>query len=105
MRHRIKRNRFRERVLAHEIEVAEYFNTDTSIQKMLSKQSNYLFREQHRAGLRFYLQGNWPKARQLFEEALDKEQDNPTRCLLDFMEENDFEAPKTWKGYRILTEK
>jgi len=32
------RNRFREQVLAHEIEVAEAFLTDSSIKKMCSKQ-------------------------------------------------------------------
>jgi class 3 adenylate cyclase len=105
VKHRMKRNRFRERVLAHEIEVAEYFKIDGSIQKMCSKQDNYLFRELFRTGLRFYVQGNWPKARQLLEEALAKEQDHPTKCLLDFMEERDFKAPKNWKGYRNLTEK
>ena len=31
--------------------------------------------------------------------------DHPTKNLLSIMEETNFIAPKTWEGYRILTEK
>jgi len=31
--------------------------------------------------------------------------DGPSRTLLNYMDERNFEAPKDWKGYRPLTAK
>jgi class 3 adenylate cyclase len=59
------------------------------------------FRDKFNEGVKHYIQGNWPKARELLEQChRDVEDDGPTNFLLKFMGECDFVAPPKWNGYR-----
>lgn len=53
-----------------------------------------------------YLSGDWASSRRMLESVLlEKPEDGPSVSLLGVMEQYDFEAPKSWKGFRELTEK
>lgn len=68
-----------------------------------------LFKE----GVGLYLGGDWKGAKVLLERAdlYMREAaptlggDGPSRTLLDYMGNQNFEAPKSWKGFRPLTSK
>ena len=70
------------------------------------------FLQDFKRGLRHYVAGEWSRAKVIElssrsdvtafgERALD----GPSESLLAVMKKHDFIAPKTWKGYRELTEK
>lgn len=71
------------------------------------------FLEVFKEGVTHYLAGEWKEAKTLLESA-DKLMfeaapalggDGPSKTLLNYMQERNFEAPKSWKGYRPLTSK
>ena len=52
-------------------------------------------------GVEEYLAGEWTKAKEYLSEAMAlRPSDCPTKHLLRILEENDFEAPSQWPGYR-----
>ena len=71
------------------------------------------FLEVFKEGITHYLAGEWKEARTylesadklMFEAAPSLGGDGPSKTLLSYMKERNFEAPKTWKGYRPLTSK
>ena len=47
--------------------------------------------------------GDWEKAKTLFEEFLDEnDDDGPSQYLYDIMESNNFKRPFNWKGNRFV---
>ena len=48
------------------------------------------------------ISGNWIEAKKCFEKALEltNNQDGPSKFLLHYMEQLDFESPEDWPGYR-----
>lgn len=64
------------------------------------------FLEQFRKGVDLYVAGNWNLAWEELEqvEFVKGGVDYPTWNLLDFIEQENNEAPKDWKGYRIISE-
>lgn len=58
-------------------------------------------------GFQLYIDGKWADAKQYLEqvEVHKGMEDNPSACLLVNMEKENFQAPPTWKGYRVLTSK
>jgi len=68
-----------------------------------------LFKE----GIKLYLAGDWAGAKTFLERSdlFMKENapilggDGPSKTLLSYMSNQNFEAPKSWKGYRPLTSK
>ena len=81
------------------------------ILKMSTASSEFL--EKFREGYRAYEDGDWTKAEETLKVCLTMNKDSlgntvkdgPTKTLLHVMEEHNFVAPKTWKGFRELTEK
>ncbi|KAG6969496.1 hypothetical protein JG688_00005294 [Phytophthora aleatoria] len=50
-----------------------------------------------------YLSGDWPKARHYLTHAQQiRPQDGPCKYLMGVLKENNFEAPRDWKGYRYV---
>lgn len=50
-----------------------------------------------------YIRGNWKAAKSKFSYILRCEEyskDGPTKKLLNFMEETDYNTPPNWSGYR-----
>ena len=64
--------------------------------------TNQDFYEVFDKGLKYYLNGQWDLARDVLEsvEGLTGQQDSPTMSLLLVMEQENYEAPQNWKGYR-----
>lgn len=63
---------------------------------------NTVFRE----GVEAYLTGDWGKARDCLIQAESLlPDDGPSKTLLSYMEEFEFNSPHDWDGYRELTEK
>lgn len=57
-------------------------------------------------GMSSYLMGEWIKAMSYLKKALRvKPKDGPTMSILEYMDDFKFVCPKSWEGYRILTEK
>lgn len=54
-------------------------------------------------GFKFYVDGEWKKARKEFLKVpiLKGSEDMPTQNLLDFMAKTNFVAPEDWTGIRI----
>lgn len=64
------------------------------------------FYDVFKEGVQAYLDGEWPKAKEILEKAQKlKPGDGPTESLMNVMNATDFNAPMTWKGYRQLTSK
>ncbi len=65
------------------------------------------FFDTFKEGFDLYLEGNWQGARAKFDKVEDIKGmvDYPTRNLLDILAETNYQAPRDWAGYRILTEK
>ena len=71
------------------------------------------FLDRFGVGYRAYEDGDWPKAAEVLKSCLMMNKDStgnpikdgPTTTLLRVMEEHNFVAPKSWQGFRELTEK
>lgn len=60
----------------------------------------------HKIGFGAYIDGNWTKAKELFESIKKiKPNDNPSQTLLNYMQKTNFKAPANWKGYHEFCEK
>ncbi|CAM9786642.1 unnamed protein product, partial [Phaeothamnion confervicola] len=63
-------------------------------------------------GIDAYIAGEWPRARESLERADDimvqrkgPEGDGPSKTILAYMRNREFQAPASWKGFRELTSK
>jgi class 3 adenylate cyclase len=70
------------------------------------------FLQDFKRGLRHYVAGEWSQAKEILHTTRtyvtaqgERALDGPSESLLAVMKTHDFIAPKTWKGYRELTEK
>lgn len=65
------------------------------------------FFEVFRAGFEEYMKGDWREAKKIFDTVEDVKGfiDQPTRNLIQIMEDSQFKAPSNWTGYRELNEK
>lgn len=62
--------------------------------------------ELHKIGFKAYIDGEWEKAKEMFESVKKiRSSDNPTQTLLNFMQKSNFIAPSDWKGYHEFCEK
>lgn len=107
MKLRKHRDKLKVKLSSGEVELKTLLNTDEDMQMMRKKYSNEFYRE-WTAGFGCYIRGDWKVAQVKLHKTLhmlpDKE-DVPSRVLLQYMEERNFECPKDWKGVRSLTEK
>lgn len=64
------------------------------------------FIELFNEGVDYYINGDWKKAWEKFNLTIDyletREDDRPSKVLLDFMESENNEVPENWSGYWIL---
>ena len=71
------------------------------------------FQTTFKEGVALYLAGEWENSRVLLEKANEimgflapaLGGDGPSLTLLQYMKNQNYEAPSTWKGYRPLTAK
>ena len=64
-------------------------------------------------GYQAYKDGDWGKAKSILSRIIEEKTDStgahcgdgPSLTLMGVMEEYNFQAPSSWKGYRDLTEK
>lgn len=106
VRGRIERNRYKQAALSNQIQVSEKFELDEDIKLMRSPYSKEFF-DTFKRGFDHYIKGNWQKSREVLSRIEENyvDHDAPTRLILRTMSEYDFQAPKSWNGYRVLTEK
>jgi hypothetical protein len=85
----------------------------------LRKHINSQFLDVFKEGINLYLAGEWHLAKAKLETSNEmmktlaptlvggegKQGDGPSQTLLNYMSNHNFEAPKTWKGFRPLTSK
>lgn len=93
------------------IEFEEIGVFDTLMKKRYFKQMlkyarpsifNVVFKD----GFEAYIGGDWELAGKKFDECLNFfENDGPTKTLLKFIKEHNFQAPNNWQGFRALTSK
>jgi hypothetical protein len=91
----------------------DVFEQDYDMLTLRKHASDPEFTELFKEGVALYLAGDWPAAKVLLERAdlFMRESapvlggDGPSRTLLAYMGNQNFEAPKGWKGYRPLTSK
>ena len=69
------------------------------------------FLDEFQRGLEFYTNGEWLQARDVLQKtrtylnAQGQVVDGPSDSLLTVMQKYNYNAPKSWKGFRELTEK
>ena len=84
-----------------EIDVALLFQTDTDLLEMRQSYPQVFF-DIFNEGFNYFLKGDFKRARKLLMQiAFIKKDDGPTKELMDFMKETNFETPKGWPGYRL----
>lgn len=97
---RIRRDNLRESVISGERSMSNQFSTDADLLVMRSSISQD-FIETFIDGYNFYLDGDWQKAKDNLEKAIEfngSVVDGPTASLLRVMGEQNFKAPKDWRG-------
>lgn len=106
VRGRIERNRYKQAAMSNQIQVSEKFELDEDIKLMRSKFTKE-FHDTFKKGFEQYIKGNWMEAKLYFEKIEGNliDEDAPTKLIMRTLQENNFKAPPTWNGYRILTEK
>ena len=85
-----------------EIDVALLFQTDQDLIEMRSSYPQAFF-DVFNEGFKNFLRGDFKRARKMLlqVEFIKKGQDGPTKVLMDFMKETNFETPENWPGYRL----
>lgn len=83
-----------------------FFEIDPDVLLMRSKFTEEFMARFQMAYLN-YEAGNWSVARNMFEltRFLLVTEDGPSTALLRFMRRHDFESPRSWKGYRVGSER
>jgi class 3 adenylate cyclase len=77
-----------------------------SFQELLNTRIPKKFYRVFKKGMKYYIGGKWDKATDYFNECLSiYPNDEPTKVLLKYLKEHDYEAPSNWQGYRSLTSK
>eukprot|EP00929_Paragymnodinium_shiwhaense_P045534 TRINITY_DN2325_c0_g2_i1.p1 TRINITY_DN2325_c0_g2~~TRINITY_DN2325_c0_g2_i1.p1 ORF type:complete len:1031 (+),score=275.50 TRINITY_DN2325_c0_g2_i1:205-3297(+) len=81
-----------------------FFSTDPDIVKMRARYSEEFFCRFNMAYLN-YEAGEWEAARALLKTTrfLLATEDGPSAALMRFLKSQDWTAPKTWPGYRLLS--
>jgi len=86
--------------------VHEHFASDKYIKRMRSVYT-LEFCQEFEIGYVNYEAGEWDVAASIFEhtvEMLKDVEDGPSKTLLEFMKTYDYQAPRSWPGYREFSE-
>jgi len=92
---------------------SDVFEQDYDLLTLRRHADDPAFMGTFREGVQLYLSGEWAQAKELLESAdLMMAQlapalggDGPSKTLLSYMRNRNFETPKNWKGFRPLTSK
>merc|ERR1711972_910701 len=103
---RYERQRVKNERWSDDYNMHSHFETDFDIVTMRNKFTIEFFCRFNMAYLN-YEAGEWPVAKDMLEATrfLLATEDGPSAALLRFMRQHDWEAPKNWPNYRILTER
>jgi hypothetical protein len=78
------------------------FDLVKGVQKDFSRE----FKEVFERGVKQYVDGDWKAAKEFIDKALTiYGEDGPANSLMRVLQKQNFEAPKTWSGFRELTSK
>lgn len=92
-------------VMSNKIKVSQAFEHDDDIKRCREQYSKEFYRV-FSSGIKFYLGGQWGKARKCLTKAGGVvENDGPSKCILAFMHQSHFHCPREWRGFRELVEK
>ena len=77
------------------------WETDPEV-KLLRRQINETFRASWNDGINAFINGDWAKARDLFEETMQRSdgKDGPSNFLIAIIDEHSGTAPHDWPGFR-----
>ena len=69
---------------------------------MAQKKYTQNFYDYYNQGFQFYLNGNWKSAKKYFEKSEKElgEEDGPSKFLIKYMSEFEFNCPENWVGGR-----
>ena len=76
--------------------------------KVMQRNIPSRFVPSYNAGSTAYMDGNWDKAKECFDQCLlcaGFENDKATKLLLKIMGEYSYKSPTSWAGYRMLSSK
>jgi len=105
-RHEIKKQKLLEMIWEGRLSTHLMFEKDKDLKLMMKKGFEGEFRQIWDEGLDHYIQGDWKKARFNFDKCLVlREEDGPSKTLLNHMKTTGYRAPEDWKGFREFTEK
>ena len=100
-------HRPRSRTAIPEIHIAPYhsniWDTDHELVALRRKVTEP-FRTLWKEGIASYIQGDWVKARSIFQQTFDLsgEKDGPSKNLIDMIDEHRCACPNDWAGYRWI---
>lgn len=103
---RLERQRTKQERWADEFDIHTMFQNDPDIITMRRKYTTEFFCRSKMAYLN-YEAGEWTTAKDMFEVTrfLLTTEDGPSAALLKFMRQYNWEAPRRWRGYRVLAER
>jgi len=105
-RHEIKKQKVMEMIWEGRLSTHLMFEKDRDLKLMLKKGLEGEFKTIWNEGMESYINGDWKKARFAFDKCLVmREDDGPSKTLLNHMKNTAYQAPEDWRGYRELTEK
>jgi class 3 adenylate cyclase len=89
-----------------DIEISSVLYTKKTFRELLHTKRPRKFYKQFKAGMATYISGNWSKSQNYFTQCqVLAPSDKPTKVLLDYMKEFNYNSPKDWRGYRSLQSK
>jgi len=105
-RHESKKIKLLEMIWEGRLSTHLLFEKDKDLKVMLKEGNNPEFKALWEDGFEAYTNGNWKRARLMFDRCLVlRNHDGPSQTLLNYMKGFGYNAPEDWKGYRELTEK
>lgn len=90
-----QRDELKKQVMNQERTIHSFFGEDEDI-KMLRRNHNPKFDEIFNKGFKEYLDGDWKKAKKLFEDAKTLRNDGPCNRILNYMKNSNFVKPGGW---------
>lgn len=96
----MKRNNLREAAFSNELQISSLFETNADI-AIMRKPFTQKFSKNYNEGFNEYVKGNWDKAIELFNVALEViPGDVPIKRIKDFMSETNNVPPADWQGFK-----
>ena len=107
IKHRLMKEAIADALSSKEIKANDFIDEDLDLNKIIIKKKNYKeFYELFENGINSYYSANWKISAESFEKCLEiMPKDGPSKSLYNYLKKHEFMAPKTWPGFRELTEK